>query len=352
MHLLELPADLWAIICSFACLDGGATGCALSLVSRQVNRIVDADRYYSVSLPDWNSIRRFSAVVDRLRGVVGVRHLFVATLPFSGDGCYRHYGEWDTFDESGSSSVQTFASRNPPIHLMSALQLIRSIFEAVHGTLLTLSGFGLPPVVPGEMPALCNLVLHYNADISQFPDIQTLWPRETAEQKHRLPLLRRMYLLGEIACRQTGHIAKRATAIEIIHCSRPGIEMIGPIEQLVAAFPNSSPSSRLVRVVLEPTPELYGCGFMRAASLRSKYQATRDTIKHSEWLVNTVELRSFPPYRHPSAEDQRNQWSSIIRGDRGPWDLHDSTPTFQRKLSTKTNGVFLEDDSKSRSQSK
>jgi hypothetical protein len=77
--ILRLPTEVLQIIYSFACVDGGRTGCALSRVSKQMRETSSPFRFYSVALPNLDMLKAFCALlekVDRLQIIV--RHLFIA----------------------------------------------------------------------------------------------------------------------------------------------------------------------------------------------------------------------------------------------------------------------------------
>jgi hypothetical protein len=346
MSLLKLPPELWSIILGLVCTDGGKAGCALSLVSREINKATALERYLSVSLLGWDSIKSFASEVKRLGGIMTVRYLFIATLQSSNDGCgdnFYGFSNSDDEDEEESPGLSVYNSPAPS----NGTDLVHLIWRAVRCTLTSFSGFGLPLLIPGDMSALRDLTLHY-ADNSS-PDCDTFirelkTEESVALQRLTFPTLRRVHLTGRIACELPVFLAKRAIGLQIIRCSRPkgGVAQIA--NSLHNAFPTTGPSGQLVRVILQPAPEYHPCGNGRRWSIGHKHMAVREAIRHTEWLVDTVDLWSWPSYQPLKAQDQMEEWLSTVRGWEGPWDITKSTPSFKAQKSTKTKGLFLESE--------
>ena len=74
----RLPIELLSSIATYACIDGGRTGCSLSLVSRYVRAATRRVRYQSVALLQRSSIIAFSRVVQTSSDCPSLSHLFIA----------------------------------------------------------------------------------------------------------------------------------------------------------------------------------------------------------------------------------------------------------------------------------
>jgi hypothetical protein len=341
MSLLKLPPELWAIVLGFACTDGGVTGCALSLVSRAVNRATATRRYHSVSLMGWSSIRGFLTVVDRSGGTVFVRHLFIATLQTSNDGSTRPSYRVDGHNSSqvdGDYHCRILMTKDPP-SLVEASYLIRLIFAAVKDSLQTFGGFGLPIVAtPSKMPALRDMIIHYsdyllpNFRSSEIIDSKDTRLREAASPELCLPSLRRVHLLGLIACQRVALYAACTPALEIIRCSRPGYNTAEPVERLQSVFPAFSPGEKLIRIILQPAPRFHPW-LLGWSEDRSHHEVVEKATKRIGWPSNTVDLRPMAPLQFPTAQTQEHEWLEIVRGRCGPWDLSCSSPTFRTQKS-------------------
>jgi hypothetical protein len=75
----QLPAELWHKIFQHACVDGGRTGCALSLVSRRLHDLSVGTRLQSVFIIDLERLKLFLHTLERLpEHERRVRFLFIA----------------------------------------------------------------------------------------------------------------------------------------------------------------------------------------------------------------------------------------------------------------------------------
>jgi hypothetical protein len=61
-----LPTEIWHKIFALACVDGGATGCALSLVSRRFRELSAGTRLQSVAVSGLSDIRSLLGVLQEL----------------------------------------------------------------------------------------------------------------------------------------------------------------------------------------------------------------------------------------------------------------------------------------------
>jgi hypothetical protein len=99
-RLETLPLEVLEVIAQFACVDGGATGCALSRVSRGIRIGSASSRFHTIALRGAHQIRPFLALMRRLEvpasprrwnpfkqntvlspvppPIIRVRHLFLA----------------------------------------------------------------------------------------------------------------------------------------------------------------------------------------------------------------------------------------------------------------------------------
>ncbi|GJE99326.1 hypothetical protein PsYK624_155800 [Phanerochaete sordida] len=73
------PTELWLKIAGLACTDGGRTGCALSLVSREMRALVGPVRFTSISLTTEEQLHAFSALLSSpgTDSSPTIRHLLV-----------------------------------------------------------------------------------------------------------------------------------------------------------------------------------------------------------------------------------------------------------------------------------
>jgi hypothetical protein len=75
----RLPVELWRNVFKHACVDGGQTGCALSLVSRRIRKLSAGIRLQSVCVIDLDRLRSLLHILERLpEDERHVRFLFIA----------------------------------------------------------------------------------------------------------------------------------------------------------------------------------------------------------------------------------------------------------------------------------
>jgi hypothetical protein len=61
-----LPTEIWHKIFTLTCVDGGATGCALSLVSRRFRELSAGTRLQSVAVSGLSDIRSLLGMLQEL----------------------------------------------------------------------------------------------------------------------------------------------------------------------------------------------------------------------------------------------------------------------------------------------
>ncbi|GJE98307.1 hypothetical protein PsYK624_145340 [Phanerochaete sordida] len=104
----DCPVELWMKIAGYACTDGGHTGCALSLVSRTMYRVVQPVRYYTVSLVGKKRLFAFSAQCGALNLPPRVHHLLIAKVSIP---CYPPD---DTLQLQVNIAVRTVLAQTAP----------------------------------------------------------------------------------------------------------------------------------------------------------------------------------------------------------------------------------------------
>ena len=84
------PVEVWQKILTFACTDGGYTGCSVSLVSRFMRLAVLPVRFCSVELTSQDRLLIFSALLSSWESRANIRHLFVSVdVPLWGPKAMR-----------------------------------------------------------------------------------------------------------------------------------------------------------------------------------------------------------------------------------------------------------------------
>ena len=91
----RFPVELLRDIATYACTDGGRTGCSLALVSRHVHDATSCARYQSVSLIGRSNIIAFSELATNMHGN-NISYLFITTsrvvAPSEESGAHKSAG--------------------------------------------------------------------------------------------------------------------------------------------------------------------------------------------------------------------------------------------------------------------
>lgn len=74
----RIPPELWHMIGGYACLDGGATGCSLSLVSHAMRDVTRDVRYSSIVINSQESCLAFADLVHCLTHQQAIFHLLIS----------------------------------------------------------------------------------------------------------------------------------------------------------------------------------------------------------------------------------------------------------------------------------
>lgn len=74
----QIPVELWHKIGEYACLDGGLTGCSLSLVSHATRTMTEGVRYTSVALTSQKSCFAFARSLNHFTFHPAIRHLLIS----------------------------------------------------------------------------------------------------------------------------------------------------------------------------------------------------------------------------------------------------------------------------------
>ncbi|KAK7684553.1 hypothetical protein QCA50_012500 [Cerrena zonata] len=75
------PPEIWHHVFTFACTDGGYTGCSLSLTSKYVNALSSGMKWYSVILKGPEQMLKFISTLEHATNHSRVRHLSISWKP-------------------------------------------------------------------------------------------------------------------------------------------------------------------------------------------------------------------------------------------------------------------------------
>lgn len=314
-----LPLDIWVEITSWACTDGGATGCALSLVSHNVYRASAVGRYHSVALHGWDSIRQFTRVMNDAKSSktnLQVVHLFLATVPASAS--YYTKRCWFA-NEEDDSNYQLICDKirnwGTPPDSSNATDLIRDILFGVSNTIKTLSVLGLPAVLLSRpFPVLHTLILHYLEDGVTDSSVK----QSADDPMDPLPSLFHVQLVGATACKLSRHFVARCPRITCLLLDRPmytheGARPIGLLRRsdIQNNFPPSL-SKVLVRIYRYPSK----CGHDRRAMYKRQDLAFRNAVRETK-LEGIVQIDITQQADWLLSWKQFSTWRDLVEGKDG-----------------------------------
>jgi hypothetical protein len=349
----DLPSDVWDVICSFACMDGGATGCALSRVSHSVRAASGRSRFLTVTLQGWGQIHAFDeGVIQRIprlgsesqnldattvghqSPMVLVRHLFIAGRTWSQDGCISDplglteslYWEQDMVNPSGlcftdASVIEALLNER---ERNDRLKLVQRILSACAPVLFTLSAFGMPSkVLLPDMPVLYSLSWHHEESKGRSSYLQE--PLSSDDRSTgSFPTLRRAHLLGFHACQLSPQIFQNATNLETLRISRPGYDINALFRLLKAQSLAQLIPAKLSLIVIQPSPSFLRHGLLQRCWIPEMpiiCAEARILLRRSR-LKNRVKFRYLsPPNMMPLImETQLSEAKAILEGNENIWD--------------------------------
>ena len=179
--LNRCPPEIVSIIATFACTDGGYTGCSLSRVSRYIRNATQRVRYLSIALTSEKSLVSFAQLLDSSRGRHTIRHLFLSVK----------------VPTTASDSQEDF-TRERRTALLNGLE---TVLDYTATMLITLAIHK-----PANVCLVCTTRRSFPAlqDLAIPEAIPTLPLSDPKENSPRFPSLRRLHITG---CNQfTFHI--------------------------------------------------------------------------------------------------------------------------------------------------
>ncbi|EKM49562.1 uncharacterized protein PHACADRAFT_188658 [Phanerochaete carnosa HHB-10118-sp] len=169
------PPELVLNIASYACVDGGKTGCSLSLVSRYIRGATARARYQSVALFDPDGLLSFANLVTERHVEVPPLHLFVSLEDFN-------FKEQDGGGRAENALALVLLHVSPTLRALTihcinantvALTLAKQSIAFLELTDLSISDFFLPSsisIIKGRFPSLRRL--HVSHDTMRFKSVK------------------------------------------------------------------------------------------------------------------------------------------------------------------------------------
>jgi hypothetical protein len=136
----RVPAELWDKIFKHACVDGGRTGCALSLTSRRFRALSAGIRFHSVFISDLEGLKLLLRALERLpEHERRVRFLFIAARLLDKDATenLRYLQAWECITRlrGESFSLQSFRAPEKGIDTRQVVDAVKE-WRVVYPTFL------------------------------------------------------------------------------------------------------------------------------------------------------------------------------------------------------------------------
>jgi hypothetical protein len=288
------PVELILKIFSYACTDGGRTGCALSLVSRWIHAVATPVRFQTVSLTGLSQMRLFINALEALPAPPRVSHLLLSDNGIADSESEKpdRCAQWETVC---GSIVSTLCGS-----LISLMADLRSAGVTTAGLIRADSNFPLLqdlsiactierlsmtfPPTPPLMPNLRRLHLFSNAsEISRIRSFISGSPQITHIRLSNSPDEAWLVQFLEAALRKESEI----------------LRLPGGLKQLIVQ-PAESPYN---------LNAYYGTMMMRFFNVRDKFKDFE--TRH--------EIVALTPECYYRAEDAMEDWLDIVAGGDGCW---------------------------------
>lgn len=337
------PLELWTKIATFACTDGGYTGCSLSLVSRTMRSIVDPVRYHTVSIFGNQKLFAFASQLAALSvdKPPVIRHLLIADLRVHYPTYSRRRGEFifeewrqmqNQAEEDQANITRTIraivSSAAPHLHTLAIHNwqydpiADHTFFPVLHDATLTrVPGRWCAPDAHTRFPALRRLhVLSPNSGAHDFWDSLTKFT----------PHLTHLRLTGITTDRDLPRFLR--VLLDIPPPRRDPDEPYVWTMDEDSSFP---PKSNDARQALVTASHLCALGYVCVQP--AIYDSSGDRcgnpiMRHGEmldglWSIARGAERGegvgkfvlLPEQKEYSADEARRDWLDAIAGGDGPW---------------------------------
>ncbi|KDQ59610.1 hypothetical protein JAAARDRAFT_56619 [Jaapia argillacea MUCL 33604] len=357
MKLFDLPQELWDEIFTFACTDGGFTGCSLSLVSQYIRNVSEPTRLHSIFLR--TSIHRLSnmeVLVQMLErrqpGHFHTRHLFVE---FAGDLPTSDLASVLVDVESQATSP----AEDPPGFprttitkeaLVDLNRLLSRVLRAISPTLVGLTlylGANLPlSNITTFLPRLEELTVHAQADNNEddtplISQQSSFVPFEFAKRIHiACPdrpfsrIFNKYIMTASTSCPHLTHLRisglrKSFKAIDVATAIGVHAPRLDPTPETDSRIPSFPPSLHTLVIQRSPNPALYRrhedaenriTGYIQDVM----YQADLLTWHTMTWnphpkLIVVKARECLDEGTTYSLEDAKDEWLDRVGGGVGCW---------------------------------
>jgi hypothetical protein len=349
--LEQTPNEIWNAIVKYACIDGGGTGCALSLVSRHIRAVSHLSRLQAVALKNLADMQSFICELERRAPEDrGVRFVYFIDDTPSDTGPYvdDNTGEDDDFSinhkrgiywQAAYTHFATLISPTVEVLTVEARQLdyvfppsclhfprLRSLTTS--GTSLFNEDYPVPLLPALEHLHLISGIGHHSSsnlfgDIlrQQMPELSHLRVAGFYEEYKIAEVLGRMLGIPEY----TAAVQERGIPRSYRTSGRNLIRKASDFQEsgCVNDGANSKPTLTLRMLIIEPSEIAPGerCG--------NTYRNNAFMLERINYLVNEYDgyrqvrimcvLHRHEPEEHGKPGALRRAWEDVVGGGLGAW---------------------------------
>jgi hypothetical protein len=324
----RVPAELWDNIFNHACVDGGRTGCALSLTSRRFRELSAGIRLRSVFISDLEGLKLLLHALERLpEHERRVRFLFIAVRPLDSDATYTLLSLQAamSFMREESHNLQSFAMSVSGIDTRQVVDAVEE-WRVVYPTFLACVA-PYVEVLTVHVPYLhVGVVLPSTIHFPVLRDL-TLGHEMSTAQLSSLPLLSRLHTFDHGVRTTHGitttavHHVMRTQSLDHVHFSGTGAveNVTRALGFLSTPFLPRSLVAASPKLVIGPSRGTTGVPFSNYA--RRRYNESRDSLLQLYGHERFYDMIVLPPRGGEYSLDlAAKDWRDVVEhGGEGVW---------------------------------
>lgn len=319
--------ELWEKIFRLACVDGGFTGCSLSLVSRAVRNVAQPVRFNSVALTDLERLLTFANGVLNTRP--NIHHLFISvSLPLWGPNRVTQDQRWyvdniiTTILTAAAPTIKTLFLHEPSFQgLRTTLRfpVLQDLeipqLRWCHGTRPTEGPLPylrrLHTTVPQSTSELLGLLAEFNPFLTHLRISQIT-------QDYDFPCFLRVLLDIPVHLSRWNDVNKGRRAVTSGETDGydPGSDKAVRASIIVSRLPD------LNDIYVQPGVYIGGGGCFTGGMSHSRMLQGFATIVRTwgdGYGIQTKKLHMLPESQGYSAAESRIHWQDVVNGGDGPW---------------------------------
>lgn len=316
------PAEIVLKFASFACTDGGETGCSLSLVSHYMRDATAPHRYHSVAIVSQDNLLSFAALVRDDRVPIVIHHLFISVQDSWGRVPHEELKMLEvalaTVLARAAPSVQTLVvhdawrADSTIASLGTGLPALRDLALPCESSLQTFDPATFPALRRFHSCALLNRRFQlWEAIASSFPLLTHLRITRVSQDTDLPPLLRVILKIPVTSDPTWGDL----------YC--PGErEFLAGSEEGARAQCIANALSQLKDVIVQPglykSDGYCGTGELKDGMMQ---MGLGSIARACERGVGEGRLSLLPGSKGYTLEVARTDWLNLVAGGDGPWNV-------------------------------